>query len=73
MLRVTAQVAVLNPLIGQNSRDTLENLSQYLERLGNALAHSHDDPSIGLFTASCAAALRYEITRLASGESPGSR
>ncbi|WP_264372983.1 hypothetical protein [Chromobacterium rhizoryzae] len=35
-----------------------------LSRLGETLAASHADPSIYFFTASCAAALRFEAGRL---------
>ncbi|WON83287.1 MULTISPECIES: hypothetical protein [Chromobacterium] len=54
----------LNPLIGDTCQDTLENLSTCLNRLGETLAASHADPSIYFFTASCAAALRFEAGRL---------
>ncbi len=61
------QAAALNPLIGADSRETLENLCICLHKLGGTLAENYDDPSIGFFTRSCAAALEYESRRLTQG------
>ena len=59
--------AALNPLIGSTSRETLENLCVCMRKLGGTLAENYDDPSIGFFTRSCAAALEYESRRLTQG------
>lgn len=59
--------AFLNPLIGSTSRETLENLCICMRKFGGTLAENYDDPSIGFFTRSCAAALEYESHRLMQG------
>ncbi|WP_434629456.1 hypothetical protein [Chromobacterium sp. CV08] len=53
----------LNPLIGESPRDTLENLSVCLARIGQTLADHHDDPSIGMISAAAVAALKFEATQ----------
>lgn len=64
MSREEHDAAALNPLIGSTSRETLENLCICMRKLGGTLAENYDDPSIGFFTRSCAAALEYEAGRL---------
>lgn len=54
----------VNPLIGASTADTIENLLLCLDNVGRSLAVRHDDPSIVLFCASLAAALRYEQQEL---------
>ncbi|MEJ8675358.1 hypothetical protein [Chromobacterium amazonense] len=54
----------LNPLIGHDPRETLENLCICLAHLGETFASHHEDPSIHFFAVSAAAALRYEAEQI---------
>ncbi|WP_440029823.1 hypothetical protein [Chromobacterium amazonense] len=55
---------ILNPLIGHDPRETLENLCVCLAHLGETFASHHEDPSIHFFAVSAAAALRYEAEHI---------
>ncbi|OBU84535.1 hypothetical protein [Chromobacterium subtsugae] len=57
---------ILNPLIGQDPRETLENLCVCLAHLGQTLASHHEDPSIHFIATSAAAALRFEAGQIAA-------
>ena len=54
----------LNPLIGHDPRETLENLCVCLAHLGETFASHHENPSIHFFAVSAAAALRYEAEQI---------
>ena len=54
----------INPLIGSDIADTIENLSVCLVSAGACLAARHDDPAIQLFCDCVAAALLYEAAQL---------
>ncbi|WP_155419367.1 hypothetical protein [Chromobacterium subtsugae] len=56
----------MNPLIGQDPRETLENLCVCLAHLGQTLASHHEDPSIHFIATSAAAALRFEAGQIAA-------
>ncbi|MFN4238551.1 MAG: hypothetical protein ACK4FZ_15165 [Vogesella sp.] len=54
----------INPLIGSNTADTIENLCTCLASVGESLATRHKDPAIQFFCISVAAALSYEAQQL---------
>jgi len=57
-------VSHINPLIGKDAADTIENLCTCLASVGESFAARHNDPAIQFFCGSVAAALLYEAEQL---------
>lgn len=57
-------VSNINPLVGSDIADTIENLCVCLVSAGECLAARHNDPAIQFFCACVAAALLYEAEQL---------
>lgn len=57
-------VSNINPLIGSDTADTIENLCTCLASVGESFAARHNDPAIQFFCGSVAAALLYEAEQL---------
>ena len=57
-------VSHINPLIGSDTADTIENLCTCLASVGESFAARHNDPAIQFFCGSVAAALLYEAEQL---------
>lgn len=67
-MQITARsyVSLINPLVGHNTSDTIENLLICLNNLSECFAVRHDDPAVVFFCQTIAAALRYEQHFLAT-------
>lgn len=61
-MQITARshVSLVNPLIGNSTLDTIENLLICLNNMSECFEVRHDDPAIAFFCSTIAAALRYE-------------
>lgn len=56
--------STINPLIGSDTADTIENLCTCLASVGESFAARHGDPAFQFFCSSVAAALLYEAEQL---------
>ena len=62
--KARSKAQTLNPLVGQSTVDTIENLCQCLNTLGVSMSSHHDDNSIFFFCSSVAVALKFEAGQL---------
>lgn len=60
------EVARLNPLVGRDTADTIENLTTCLQTMGGTYSEKHKDESIGFFCSVVAAALAFEAFEIKS-------
>jgi hypothetical protein len=64
MQNARSTVNTINPLIGSDTADTIENLCACLASVGESFAARHNDPAFQFFCSSVAAALSYEAAQL---------